>query len=104
MSAEPSPRTTALQTEVASGMGVEPRVSPAVTLPFESTLTPVRSPPFRSASESSTNVRVPTACAGEGASDAAETASAQRARRAGEEVVERIMLVKGSFAGVIGDR
>jgi hypothetical protein len=51
------------------------------------------SPPLRSPSESSWKVRVPTALAEDGASEAAETTRAPRRRRAAEAGVERIMLV-----------
>jgi hypothetical protein len=78
----PSGSTTELQTPFASVIGVLPRVTPARTLPLESTATPVRSPPFRSSSVSSRKVRVPTAFAG-AASEATAARARTEARRAG---------------------
>ena len=65
----------------SAGSGTLPSVQPARTTPSEPTLTPLRSPPESFSSESSSNVRVPTARASPAKAAAAAEVRAKTARK-----------------------
>src|SRR5262245_23189708 len=91
MRSEPSFWGRALQIDWACVAGRVPRLYPARTRPLESTATPFRSPPLKSASLSSVKRRVPTAKADTATSAADRNTMVETERR---NVIE--VLVRGS--------